>query len=462
MKAEFLEDYSAKEIEQQKEFLEILREGKFREYDRYPFKNRLKLTEPYTTSMCCEKVWCQIPLYGTTIIELQPIEKNNEFERFHGFEIDDIDRLIDLSKTGKVSFVLGCDPKKYKNMDFLESIFTELRPPQIIHTLKPSYIVQNTDEYFNKVIDWEEEFFNLSDFGFFKWLLEKEKEPLTPIERLLIDRYRIGTYQSLDVITILCRELSVLSNETDRKNFIFKKMLSAPYCNSYAALRLLGYEDIAEEVAIQLSLNPANAALILNTAQILIRSHLSPLREIISISRDYNEAIQQLMGIKINQTSEFPCEVGNFLIDKLKLIVPKNIDGAIELSDEYALYDLRKVMNALNEGINEGETDAINDKLKDVYTIFENVWIEADRFGKHVNNFSNYGISFGLAAIGTTATLPIGGIGGLLAGLGFTVLDKSIEGKLYRPISERILKWTTPNHIFHVYDFKKKYKLKKI
>ncbi|MBN1761451.1 MAG: hypothetical protein JW878_00010 [Methanomicrobia archaeon] len=168
------------------------------------------------------------------------------------------------------------------------------------------------------------------------------------------------------------------------------------------------------------------------------------------------------MRVNIDQKFEFPSEVGKFLNDKLKLIAPKNIDGAIELSDEYGLYDLRKVMIALNKGINKEKVDMINEKSKEISTIFENVWSETDRFRNKVNNFANYEISLGIAAIGTLVTLPIGGIGGLLTGFGFTVADKFMDGKLYRPISEEIIKWTTPNHIIHVYAFKKRYKLGRI
>ncbi|MBN1761452.1 MAG: hypothetical protein JW878_00015 [Methanomicrobia archaeon] len=131
-------------------------------------------------------------------------------------------------------------------------------------------------------------FIYLSDFGFSEWLLKELNEggeSSSPLERLLLERYKIGTFSSLDNITILSRELSVLTSEREKENFLTKKILVAWYYNSYSALKLLGYDELAEEIAIQLSLDPSKAALLLCASRFIIRSYLSPLREIVSMSR---------------------------------------------------------------------------------------------------------------------------------------------------------------------------------
>lgn len=77
--------------------MEELRGGKTRYGARYPPPDRLKLNQPYTKSIDGERIWSQIPLYGTTVIALKPT-RIEMFERTHGFEVEDIGRLIDFTK----------------------------------------------------------------------------------------------------------------------------------------------------------------------------------------------------------------------------------------------------------------------------------------------------------------------------------------------------------------------------
>lgn len=131
-------------------------------------------------------------------------------------------------------------------------------------------------------------------------------------------------------------------------------------------------------------------------------------------------------------------------------------DGAIELSDEYELYDLREVINALNEGVKKEKIDMINEKSKEVAMVFNNVWSEADKLKRNMN-IAKHGISLGIGVIGTVATMPILGVGGLLAGLGFTGVSEFVSPKISESLAEKMMKWTAPSHMIHVYDFKKKY-----
>ena len=52
-----------------------------------------------------------------------------------------------------------------------------------------------------------------------------------------------------------------------------------------------------------------------------------------------------------------------------------------------------------------------------------------------------------------------GGGEGFIAGLGFAVADTYAGGKFSGPFSEKIMKWNKPNHMIHIYDFKKKHAL---
>ncbi len=227
-------------------------------------------------------------------------------------------------------------------------------------------------------------------------------------------------------------------------------------------LKLLGYENISEDFLQSLStIETTTNILLQQSIHDLFLYPYDPLKGIVSFKRmDINEIHSKFpFGRNIPKEIEFPYEIGKFLNDNLKLLIPKNLDGAIELSDEYNLYDLRKVMNALNKSIENEKIDVIIEKCDNLSSIFKNVWNEADKLKKGVN-IARYAISFGCGVVGTIATMPIGGVGGLLTGLGFNAADKMLdEMKSYESVSEKILKFGTQSHIIHVYDCKKKYEL---
>ena len=226
-------------------------------------------------------------------------------------------------------------------------------------------------------------------------------------------------------------------------------------------LKLIGYEDFVEDFARRLTtIDAMKIIFLLESIHGLFLYPFDPLKEIKSFKRiDISQLHERfLFNSNIYKEIELPCEIGKFLNDKLKLIIPKNLDGAIELSDEYNLYELRKVMKAHNEAVEKEKIDVINEKSKEISQIFENVWSEADKLKRKII-FIRYGISFGIGIIGTVATLPIAGVGGLLSGLGFNIADKVLDTKAYESISKKIVQFGTQSHIIHVYDFKKKYKL---
>jgi hypothetical protein len=63
-----------------------------------------------------------------------------------------------------------------------------------------------------------------------------------------------------------------------------------------------------------------------------------------------------------------------------------------------------------------------------------------------------------MAAIGSIASVPIGTIGGLLAGLGYNVSDKIIDLGT-DTLSEKMAKLSAKSYQANIYDFKKKYKI---
>ena len=417
MYKEFLIDYEAREKEEIKKFVQKFREGKIR--DRYPLPDRLKLNEPYTKSIAGERIWNQIPLYGTTIIALKPTKKEI-FEKVHGLDIEDIDRLIDFAKeTERVQFSLAESPTRYAKMDFLEPIFKELQPPKLTHI--PLDCMATNKEIEKSYDEMKRLLENSSSLDFIKKYVEKK-------------------YYKL-----------VISPDDVKRGII----------DDLIRLKLMGYENSVKDFTRSLTaIDTTKIISLLEAIHDMFFFSFDPLKGVKSFKRQDIHELHECfpLNLKIPKEKELPCEVGKFLNDKLKLIIPKNLDGAIELSDEYDLYDLRKVMSALSVAVEKEKIDVINEKSKESSVIFENVWSDADKLKGKINIF-RHGISFGIGIIGVVATLPISGVGGLLSGLGFEVADKVADIKAYRSISEKIAEWRMQSHIIHVYDFKRKYKL---
>ena len=419
MDIEFLMDYEAREKDEIKRFGKKFSEGKTKCDDRYPLEHRFKLNEPYSKSIDGEKIWSQIPLYGTTIITLKPIKKEI-FEKVHGFDVEDIDRLIDFAKeTGRVQFALAEYPTHYLKMDFLEPVFRDLKPPKLIR-LPLNWIV--TDEEIE------------TSYSEMECLLENLQPPD------FIMKYVEMKYPE-----------STISQDDVKRGII----------SDLIRLKLLGYGSLVEDFIRGLTTIDTNKLILLLEAihDIFFYPH-DPLKGIKSFKRiDMYELHGQFsFSHNMHEKIELPCEIGKFLNNELKLVIPKNQEGAVELTDKYDLYDLRKVMKALNEAVEKEKIDVIDEKSEEISLIFENVWSDVDKL-KRRTNIARHGISFGTGIVGAVATLPIAGIGGLLSGLGFEVADNILDKKAYESISEKITKLGTQNHIIHVYDFKKKYKL---
>lgn len=419
MDIEFLLDYEEREKEETEKFGRKFIEGKILKEDRYPSIDRLKLKQPYAKSIDGECIWTQIPLYGTTIINLKPAKKEI-FEKLHGFDIEDIPRLMDFSReTGKVQFALAESPLNYAKMDYLEPVFKELKPPRLIYI----------------PLDWIGESAEIEKYYGEMSNLLNNQQTFEFITKYIDEKY-------LESST---------SSENVKKGIIFDLM----------RLKYVGYEALVKDFTNRLtSMDITKLVMLHETIHDIFLYSLDPLKGIKSLKRKdiHDLNLQFPFTQNFYGELELPCEIGKFLNDKLKLIAAKDVEGAIALSDEYNLYDLRKISIALNKAVLEENTDAIDRNSLEISLIFENVWDDADKLKKKICNI-RYGISLGVGILGSVASLPLSGYGGFLAGLGFMVGDKLLEKKAYESISEKISKYGMQSHVVHVYDFKKKYEL---
>lgn len=412
MKIESLMMYQTRELKEIGKFLKDVERGKFKADDRYPQESRLELNEPYTYNIPSTPIWPLIPLYGTTIIKLYPIAEKSKFAKYHGFDIEDIPLLIQLAKDmKKVQFTLADAPTKFEGINFLEQILDEMEPPTT------AFIPLDINE--NDI----EDFVSLSNRSRFPGFCEKR-----------------------------FKKLGVEADLSDMGG-------------TYAQLRYLGLHDVADRIRFCITIEKYDEALelISTSRNFLTRPYVDPLKPIFSQLREvaqYGEMLLSELHPRPTKKVEFPYEVGVFLNDKLKLIVPKNVNGAMELSEKYELFDLRKVMKALNDNIKRGEAKAVMDGSREISEIFEEVWHTTDRLKRNMELVERVGIPLGIAVIGHIAdSLLKEEYPGLLIELGFDVINSRFGGELSRAASEKITKWTTPNHVVHLYDFRKKYSL---
>jgi len=273
MDKEFLLDYEERENEEKDKFGRKFIEGKIHKEDRYPPIGRLKLKHPYTKSIDGECIWTQIPLYGTTIINLKPTKKEL-FEKLHGFDIEDIPRLIDFSReTGKVQFSLAESPLNYAKLDFLEPVFRELNPPRLIYIpldwIGDSVEIERSYEELNNLLSNEQTF-------------------------KFITKYIETKYPQ-----------SINSLENVKNGIIFDLM----------RLKYVGYEGLIKDFTIRLTgMDIAELVMLHETIHDIFLYSLDPLKGIKSFNRSSVHDLNLQFPFKQNiyRELEFPCEIGKF------------------------------------------------------------------------------------------------------------------------------------------------------
>ena len=426
MDKEFLMDYKARESDEITKFLQNYCERKIKREDRYPPSERLKLNEPYTRSVVGKDFWSQIPIYGTTVIILKPVNKMI-FKEVHGFDAEDIDILMDFAKeTGRIRFTLDYDeePICYRNLDFLEPIFmdSELKPPQLLSI--PLKAIIDEDEIARASTE-------------LKPLIEN------PNVQSFIRSYIKEKYDA-----------SIHAEEDVKQGII----------NDLIKLKLAGHEDLVKDFTQGLiSIGPIRISFLLHAIHDIFFFAYDPLEGIRSFKRQNLAELYKRFpyGRIFYEGREFPCEVGKFLCGKLKLITVKNIDGAVKLSDKYESNDLIKVMNAFNEGVEKEQPDVINDNLEELFTIFNNVWNEANKL-KRDKDFGSV-ISLAIATVGhiasSTSSLSLNKEEGILEGLGLKSSKVMATPKISESLAGKTANWLPPSHVFHIYEFKEKYNL---
>jgi len=418
---EFLEDYEERELEEGNYFRKMASEGRFSKTDLYPPIERFhKLNYPLVwAAPGGMSIWPQIPMCGSLLIQILPVSKSN-FENMHGFDVSDIDRLVDFAKdTGKVQFLVDWPTTAFYGLDFLDPIFQELRPPAVWTFPYPSELKLEVRKY-------REEFEALANIRFTEYV------------RWMLDTYEFSR-----------RSLPIY--------YLAKRLMD--YQRDYVQLRIMGFNEVAEYLSNLMIDDPAFAHEVFSMVACFITL---PMQDSTRAERNLDiefltKAISRLNLIKREaEKAKFPCEIGSFLLNKLSLF-PEGFESCRDLIARYTQEDLYRVMASLSEGVKRKRADVVNLKANELCAILDNIWKDADRIRDEVTAV-RYGIPIGMAIIGSMAG-PVGATGGLLAGLGFTVADKILDWSA-SSVSERIVKFFNENWLANIYDFRKKIPLR--
>ena len=410
MNKEFLEDYAANEYKAYEKYSRDFLSGATDVI--YPESRFSNLQDPivYSDPSCYAesktKIWNQMPLAGTLIVSLRNSSEENCIYS-HGFEPSDIPKLIDIAKeTGRVGFGLSTNPKGFEGLDYLQPIFNELKPP-LLRGKPPDHFITKEDS--NK--NWEE-FMTL------------------------------GNIRYLDHVE---NQLNMSGNSQMIKNVIDKRY------GAFERLKILKMDKELEDLSNQMVDDPKKA-------DSLFHYYITVLEPIFdALTPNQNLSLKRFnqLDMKISSKPNFQIpEIGDYLMKKT-LLNPSSYYGCIDAINQYKQNDLGKVMNSLTTAVKEHQTEEVIESTKELDIILDNVWNDASKLGKK-KEYIRDGISVVLGLVGSMITPAMGGMG-LLAGLGFNVLDRRLEMKNFSA-SDKIIKAINPDYLVNIYDFQQKQK----
>lgn len=421
MKREFLQDRDQKEQAAFQKLEKCILEGKFSfSKDRYPPNDRfVNLQNPVavvvgTDTVKWNAIWSQIPFSGSLILLIQPCSKK-AFETVF-FKVSEIPSVIDFIKeTGRLQIALNREPLAYEGLDYMDPFFTELNPPY--YHMAPSSIFVVERKF--------QEYVNMFD-----------------------------TLASVKFKRIMKRSMSKIDP------FLYEGTL-IQFAVTYALLKAGGYA-VAEDVENLMIDDPESAFILFCACRDFIIDPLTDLRSDLRNCGMQSARMAQMLPSLYRPQPQFPCEIGKFLVKKLTYAA-QDIRACYELMDHYDANDLRKVQQALNDGIVTSHPDIVTKSTGELSQILDNVWNDKT-IPNRIKNLE-IGVPVSIAAIGgIVAGLPGAFAGGFLSELGFRVVEKATEKyaeKLFNVkeerLTERLAKLRTQSYQANIYDFKKKY-----
>jgi len=424
MNSEYLSDYASKEEEEKKKTLEIMGDVGL-EAARTYYKSRYQLREPLAISAAFESIWPQIPLYGTLIIRLSPLQENR-FGGFHGFEARDVNRLVDFARdTRRVAFVLEENPREYADLNFLDPIFSELKPRKLLSALDSL-----SAEDIAKFKLGLEEFDALAGIRFNNFIKQLTSQ-LTG---------RLGPSATYD---------SVISGNR----------------NGFSYLKMFGYEELTDFIGDVIVDDPQRAIGLISLFRELVTGPRTGIFGAIqNVGRTLIDDpkltydLPKSAALGLHRDRILPVEIGKFLMNKLTLS-PDSFEGCRDVCLRYDQTEIQNTIHDLEQAVTTGDRQMIQGSAKTLSDALDQIWAESNVYEER-RKLASVGIgaiSIAPAIVGTAAG-GIAGVGGLLMSAGLVSAEKILDAKS-ESMSDRLAKFVTPNYLVNVFKFKKTHNL---
>jgi hypothetical protein len=376
--------------------------------------------QPIASKALSATLWAQVPIFGTVVVPILPV-RESDFLEIHGFETRDIARLVDFCKdTGRVQFVLGANPTNYVGYDYLDPILEELKPP--FYNTSP--VEQYAD--LSQLQAWATEFDTAGAITFWPMLQDVLGE------------------QGFDVF--------------------YSRLRFQQLRNAYLYLNALGYKAVSQRVLDTIVTDPGEAHKILYFyKQFLINPLTDPLKTIPCFSLGYLRLMREVDSEFAVNTEKvlFPSEVGAFLMKQITL-VPESFEACRDVIVRFQQQDIIGIVHALGKAVAASDFEVAMARASDLNKILGDIWNESRHYEQRIKGIT-YGVDLIIGAAGfglgqIAGGIP-GGLMGLLAFLGFKVLDDS-KVKLSERLGSQIAAKVSPVYTPAIFDFQKKYNLR--
>ena len=416
MNREYLYDYYKRELEIFNKRMNMLNDGKIKDqrnlisYERFQ-----KIIEPVAYSDGNKDIYSILPIYGTTIMQIYPINKFY-FKDFYGFDISELEELVYFSKnTGKIQFMLGIDPRLFEDLDHYDILFDELNPPVHFKIPVSYYLSQEALQEYSTEF---EILFRLLDANFLDKLSEYT-----------------SNFFSIGAFPYLINNLNT----------------------NYSLLKHFKYDKIHQYIYnLFLERNP-KSILALNLVATLLVDNLTS-----NFNAIHNHSIQKITSsIPIEElldTNEvflpdkLPFEIGRFLIKKLTYL-PNSFEACKNIIDYYDQNDVGNVIQNLNVALKKKKIDILLDNKDELDMILNNIWEETNSVNVSIKH-AKILVPFTLALIGHLASY-LNPQFGIISSLGLPFLTSILDAKYN--IYEKIGKYGYNNYLVGIFDFKRKY-----
>jgi hypothetical protein len=417
MKLDYLLDYERSEEERFRQVKERIVRGE--EVSSWDLERFRKISTPIAEKAHHSGLWPQVPLFGSLIVPIFPVSKAKFFET-HGFHAYEIPKLIDFSReTGKIQFSLGASPTLFAGFDYLDDILTEFRPP-----LQLGYPIEAIAD----------------DARLRKWGAEFDAATGAEFWPATVDTFEKDGFPS---------GFAPMRYNTLRTN--------------YSWLRCLGYDEVAERIFEEMTRDVDKAHKILYFyGDYIVGPLTSPFQTVKCISKTDVDMFRAAGGdlIRMGRNIQLPSEIGAFIMRNLTL-APEGLEACRSIIEKYESADLYALFESLKSGVEDSKLDLVKSKSAELDQVLTDVWNDASTIGSKIKGVS-YGLSLGLSAIGYAAgQLMAGSSGGdlgMLAGLGFRLLDESIDATSSR-VSARLTKMFSKSYLSSIFDFRQRYGL---